>query len=154
MRMIICLKVLIESFLVPLPKFQMESVRKLCSSLRTGNFLSPCRYLRSITEKSCFAVNKRKYEFQVLSFGISVVPWLFTRITNPITSLPNLQLVHLHGYLDDFLMADQDGSQLKQNKIFLIQLMTYHGEHWCPFPVTNRTCLTPRRLLCQDIDNA
>lgn len=70
-----------------------------------------------------FAFNGRRYEFQVLLFGISIAPWLFTKTI----SFAQLQLVLLHGYLPDFLLADQHRSQLHQNMIFFIQLMTYLG---------------------------
>lgn len=45
----------------------------------------------------------------------------------PVISFAHLQMVHLQGYLDDFLSPDQEVSQLRQNVIFLTLLLTYLG---------------------------
>ncbi|XP_048250608.1 uncharacterized protein LOC125378710 [Haliotis rufescens] len=136
MRLIIDLKTLNKNYLEKPPTFQMESIKKLKNSLRQADWMisidlqdaylhvpihpSHRRYLR-------FAVNGQRYQFRVLPFGISIAPWLFTRITNPVIGFAHMKLIRLHGYIDDFLSVDQDKSQLSLNTVCLIQLLTHLG---------------------------
>ncbi|XP_071091289.1 uncharacterized protein [Haliotis cracherodii] len=114
----------------------MESVGKLWSTLRTGDWLISLdlqdAYLHVLIHPSSWkylrlAINGQRYEFQVLPFGISIAPWLFTRITAPVIRFAHLKLVRIHGYLGDFLAADQEEAQLHQDIPFLVQLMTHRG---------------------------
>ncbi|XP_046372277.1 uncharacterized protein LOC124146171 [Haliotis rufescens] len=133
MRMIIDLKTLNKRYLVPPPKFS-DGVhteikvnvgdRRLAYQPRPTICLSSRPSHRKYLH---FAINGRRYEFQVLPFGIAIAPWLFTRITAPVIKFAYIQLVRIHGYLDDFLAADQEKAKLCLNMIFLVQLMTYLG---------------------------
>lgn len=68
---------------------------KLCSTMCQGDwaysknlkhayFHVPIRH--SSLKYLQFAVNRRRHDFQVPPFGISIPPWLFTRITPPVIS--------------------------------------------------------------------
>lgn len=70
-----------------------------------------------------FAVNRQKFQVNILPFGILITPVLFTRITTPVIRFVHLQVVRLQGYIND----SQDKSQIKQNAVAFIELLTYPG---------------------------
>lgn len=110
--MIIHLKVLNKDYLVCPRKFQMKSVKKPRSSPRLGDWmirltgcLSSCSHSSKLSTLSSIRSQMAEVQVQVLSFAISISPWL---ITTPVIRFAHLKLVRMHGYIDTFLSTDQE----------------------------------------------
>ena len=136
LRMIIDLKTLNKNFLQKPPTFRMESIPALKLALRPGDWMVSLdlrdAYLHvpihPVSRKFLrFAVNGRLFEFKVLPFGISIAPWLFTRLTSPAISYLHSQSVRIHGYLDDFLLPDQIRQSLEHNRDHAVFLLEHLG---------------------------
>ncbi|XP_046544816.1 uncharacterized protein LOC124255024 [Haliotis rubra] len=135
-RMIIDLKVLNKEYLRKPPKFKMESLTNLRTLIQPNSkFISidlkdaylhvpihprSQKYLR-------FAVNGRRFQFRVLPFGISLAPWLFTVIINPILAFLHHRQIAIHGYLDDFLARNIITQTLLKQTKFILHVFTHLG---------------------------
>ncbi|KAG1157621.1 hypothetical protein G6F46_007805 [Rhizopus delemar] len=66
-----------------------------------------------------FHWNHQTYQFTTTPFGLSLVPWLFTKITKPILEWAREQNIRLSAYLDDWiLIADsQFEAQQQTNRV-------------------------------------
>lgn len=58
-------------------------------------------HLSKLPSRSMISVNGQRYQFQVQPFDMSMVPWLFTRITTILIGFAHLKIVRLQ--LDFFL---------------------------------------------------
>ncbi|XP_046550436.1 uncharacterized protein LOC124260221 [Haliotis rubra] len=63
------------------------------------------------------------YQWKMLPFGISTAPWLFTRITSPITWFLHLRGIDFDPYIDDCLMNHLDPQLLHKQMHFAIRLL-------------------------------
>lgn len=104
--------------------FKMEDVRMAMKLMSKGCYMGNidienAYFLISIKEKSRkylrFQWNKTLFEFVCLSFGISVAPWIFTKIMKPVVS--NLRDIGLLSvvYLDDWLCLGESCSDCLKN---------------------------------------
>ena len=120
-----------------IPKFKMETARALRKSIRPNDFavsidLSDAylhvpmhratrRYLR-------FAIDDVIYAFRALPFGLSISPWVFTRLMEVLIMHVRRHTVsEISHYLDDCLQKNQDPLQLKQDLAFFLQLLEEVG---------------------------
>ena len=96
-----------------IPKFKMETVQSVMSSLTKGNFafsidLSDAYFHIPIHPRSrkylriCFA--GRVFQFRALPFGLSSAPWIFTKVMSEIKEMVHIQGIRLYLYLDDWLV--------------------------------------------------
>ena len=136
LRMIHNLKSFNKNFLEKPPTFRMVSLSALIHLLRQGDFLASIdlkdaylhvpihpdyhKYLR-------FVFQERHYQWEVLPFGISVAPWLFTRITTPIVGYLHSVGVRLEAYLDDLILANQLEPALSRQLRFTTDLFQRLG---------------------------
>ena len=136
LRMIIDLKILNKNYLQRPPRFRMESIPTLKLALRPGDWMVSLdlrdAYLHVPIHPASrkflrFAVNGRLFEFQVLPFGISVAPWLFTRLTSPVLSYLHARTIRFHGYLDDFLLPSQDRQIVETHRDHAIFILEHLG---------------------------
>ncbi|XP_046580425.1 probable C-mannosyltransferase DPY19L1 [Haliotis rubra] len=67
------------------------------------------------------------YQWNVLPFGISTAPWLFTRVTKPISSFLHSRGVTFESYIDDCIQAQQDPNVLQIHREFTIRLLKQLG---------------------------
>ena len=74
-----------------------------------------------------FIFRGRHFQWRVLPFGISWAPWLFARITSPITKYLHLRRVQFEPYFDDCLMNNQDRELQLQHIDFTLRLMKQLG---------------------------
>lgn len=136
MRMIHNMAVFNDLFLDPPPHFRMVSLEQLRSKLSPQDWLvsldlqdaylhvpiyEPHRkYLR-------FVFDNRHYQWKVLPFGISTAPWLFTRITAPITRFLHLRSIQFDPYIDDCLMSHPVSRLLRRHRDCALQLLRQLG---------------------------
>ena len=55
----------------------------------------------------------RVFVFQFLPFGLSIAPWAFNRVMNPIKKHIREFLIILHTYLDDFMIMAETPALLE-----------------------------------------
>ena len=94
------------------PHFKMETLNSIRQALQKGDWVTSLdlkdayfhicvhhrsrRYLRFIFEG-------KMYQFRVLPFGLSVSPYVFTRVLKSVLSHVRRQGIRVHAYLDDWL---------------------------------------------------
>ena len=94
------------------PHFKMETLNSIRQALQKGDWVTSLdlkdayfhigihhrsrRYLRFIFEG-------KMYQFRVLPFGLSVSPYVFTRVLKSVLSHVCRQGIRVHAYLDDWL---------------------------------------------------
>ncbi|XP_041369757.1 LOW QUALITY PROTEIN: sacsin-like [Gigantopelta aegis] len=110
------------------------------------------------------------YEWTVLPFGISVAPWLFMRITAPVSQFLHHRGIYFYPYLDDCLMKSRSKTQLSIHVYFILQFLQSLGldhllrevsvasnagltVHRSPSVTRSRPCSSSRRSLDQDTVN-
>lgn len=110
-RFVLNLKKL-NDYLIP-PHFKLDDYRAV------KNLMTPGCYMTSIDLKDAyfgipihknyqkylrFKYKENIYEFKVLPFGLSVAPYIFTKILRPVTQYLKAKGILIINYLDDFIL--------------------------------------------------
>ena len=74
-----------------------------------------------------FILDNRVFVFQYLPFGLSLAPWAFNRITNPVKSHLHLRSIHAHSYLDDFFFLQSSPEGLQSVVTYVLDLFRWRG---------------------------
>lgn len=102
-----------NTFIAP-RHFKMESLKVVTASLEKGNYLTSLNLQDAfhhilIHPKSHkylqFHWHGKIYQFKVLPFGLSLAPFVFTKVLCPILCWAWAQGIQLYAYLDDLLIA-------------------------------------------------
>ena len=126
----------LNTFLRP-PYFKMETARSIRMSIQPGDWaisldltdaylhipihINSQRYLR-------FAVEETVYMFRALPFGLSLSPWIFTRVMNAIMTSARCQTSStMAAYLDDILVKHPQRQVLEQDRDFLLGFLQKLG---------------------------
>ncbi|KAG1531065.1 hypothetical protein G6F51_013639 [Rhizopus arrhizus] len=96
------------------PHFKMETIQDVTRMLKANDWLTSIdlsdaflhipvdptsrRYLR-------FHWKGQSYQFCTTPFGLSLVPWLFTKITRPILEWARSLNIRISAYLDDWIIV-------------------------------------------------
>ncbi|XP_046546636.1 uncharacterized protein LOC124256714 [Haliotis rubra] len=123
-------------FLQQPPHFRMVSVSLPHSILKKGDFIISLdlqdaylhipihpdhrKYLR-------FTFKGHHFQWKVLRFGISMAPWLLTRVTKSISSLLHSRGVTSESYIDNDIQAQQDPIVLEIHREFTIKPLKQLG---------------------------
>ena len=92
--------------------FRMETPQSIRESIRQGDWASSIdlkdAYFHVPIHKNFrkflrFVWNDRVYQFRALPFGLSLAPWVFTKITRELAILARSRGIRLRMYLDDWL---------------------------------------------------
>lgn len=115
------------------PSFRMETVRSLRASVKPDEWAvsidlrdaylhvpmhpSTQRFLR-------FAIDDEVFFFRALPFGLSLSPWIFTRLIDAVVELSRQKMAsEISNYLDDFLLKNACPNLLvKDRDSFMLQL--------------------------------
>ena len=105
-------------------KFRMDTIQIVMDSLKVGEYVTSIdlkdayfhvaihpddrKYLR-------FVVEGTPYQFQVLPFGLSTAPRVFTRVVKALISFLRKRGLKIFSYLDDWLLAHQDPEKLREH---------------------------------------
>jgi hypothetical protein len=132
LRMIHNLAIFNDRYLQPPPAFKMMTVRDMLTVVQPGDWLASLdlkdaylhvpihadfhRFLR-------FMLHGIHYEWMVLPFGISVAPWLFTRITSPMSLFLHRKGISFFPYLDDCLMTCQTLTSLPVQVEYVLEFL-------------------------------
>ena len=110
-RPILNLKAL-NSYLPKRP-FKMETLSTIASMLRQGDWMTSIDLSDAFQHVSIhpssrrflrFVWNHRLYQYKALPFGLSLSPWIFTKLLKPLLKWARRRGIRLTAYLDDFMV--------------------------------------------------
>ena len=115
------------------PKFHMETARALRRSINRNDLavsldLSDA-YLhvpmhRSTSRFLRFAIDGIMYSFKALPFGLSLAPWVFTRLVDAVVAVVRRSTTsQISNYLDDFLQKNKLATALQHDLLILLGLL-------------------------------
>lgn len=116
--------------------FKMESIRTIKGVLQKDDWLIKLdlkdAYLTipiAQTQRPLlrFSWDKEMWEFKVLPFGLSSAPWVFTKVTKPISSVLRRLGIRLILYLDDMLIMSQSQIEASSNLATVMTLLVGLG---------------------------
>ena len=105
-------------------RFKMESPTSVREAIRPGDWATSIdltdAYFHVMIQQSHrkylrFAWREKVYQFRALPFGLSLAPWIFTRVVREICALVRSEGVRLRAYLDDWLILNQSSTECQQN---------------------------------------
>jgi hypothetical protein len=118
------------------PHFKMETIQEVTKLMKKNNYMTSIdlsdaflhipvhpqsrKYLR-------FHWQKTTYQFCTTPFGLSLVPWLFTKITKPILEWARSQQIRISAYLDDWIVIGDNVDQTRAHTLLLIQKLETLG---------------------------
>jgi hypothetical protein len=117
-------------------KFKMETLPGVLSVLPQGAWIASLdlkdAYFHVPIAKEYwqflrFAVQGTHYQYRVTPFGLSLAPFLFTRVVFTIVAWLREQGIHLHAYLDDLLIVGQSPPHLEHAVLVTIQTLVRAG---------------------------
>ena len=130
---------------LPKEKFKMEGLHTARSLLRSGDFmmkldLKDAYYAVAIHQDSRkylrFQFEGTTFEFRCLPFGLSLAPWVFTRILRPVVAKLRSEGVRTVMYLDDHLLLIHHQNETLMEIFYYVQkLLSSLG-----FVVTREKC--------------
>jgi hypothetical protein len=114
------------------PHFKMESLQQVIKLIHQKDFFTSIdltdAFLHILVHKNSrrflrFHWEGRTFQFRTAPFGLSVVPWLFTRLTKPVLLWARRLGIRISAYLDDWiLIASTKEQALYQTDLVLCQL--------------------------------
>ena len=94
--------------------FQMESLQQVTKLIQQNDFLTSIHLTDAFLHIAILNKHSRKYlrfhwegqafQFRTAPFGLSVVPWLFTRVSQDNSPLGMQQDFRVSAYLDDWII--------------------------------------------------
>ena len=116
--------------------FKMESIRTVKGVMQKGDWL--CKldlkdaYLTIPSHQSQqpllrFLWDSRMWQFKVLPSGLSSAPWVFTKLTKPISSTLRRLGIRMILYLDDMLIMSQTQAEASTNLATAMTLLVGLG---------------------------
>ena len=121
---------------VSCPHFKMETTQSILKSLRQG-YLVICfdlsdAYLQiPIHAKSQhllrFVVDGKVFQYTALCFGLSPSPLMFTKVMKPIAAYLWSRGIHIHLYLDDWLIRAESKEKVLQDAQVVLNLISDLG---------------------------
>lgn len=133
-RFILNLKRL-NMFIEP-PHFKMEDFRTVIKLIRPDYYmttidLKDAYWLIPIHEKFKkflrFRVGKNLYQFECIPFGLSIAPYIFTKLIKPIVTFLRSQNIMVVAYLDDFIIISPTKSLCFEHTQVTTELLTSLG---------------------------
>ena len=126
----------LNAYLQP-PRFRMETARSVRNSITLGDWAvsidltdaylhipihqASQKYLR-------VAIRDRVFMFRALPFGLSLSPWIFTRVMDEVLSLARTRMESMvAAYLDDILVKNLQSHRLQTDRDLLLRLLTSLG---------------------------
>ena len=116
--------------------FKMETLSEVCRIMRPNDFMTSLdladaflhlpihpdhrKYLR-------FQWKQQTYQFTTTPFGLSIVPWLFTKVTRPILQWARQQGIRVSAYLDDWILLGESYEICRQHTNMLIEKLNSLG---------------------------
>ena len=116
------------------PHFQMEMAQTVRAAIRQNEWtvsidIKDLHMLMSQSVRKClrFCVNMKTYQFMCLPFGLATSPRECTKLLHPVVQLLRLQGVHLHVYLDNWLIRADSPQMATSNAQLVIRVLQHLG---------------------------
>ena len=119
----------LNKFLVERP-FQMETTQSIRQAVKQGDWASSIdltdAYFHVRIHPRCrrflrFTWQGKTYQFKVLPFGLSLAPWVFTKIVMALASSLHMDGIRIHVYLDDWLILAQQQALCRRHTHLVLQ---------------------------------
>lgn len=116
--------------------FKMEDIRTAVKLIEVGHYmgsvdLKDAYFLVGINRHSRkylrFNFENKLYQFDVLPFGLSTAPYVFTKIMRQVTTYLRSHGITIVNYLDDFLIIAPTREKCEQNIGFVCQFIQSLG---------------------------
>ena len=121
---------------VRLSHFRMETAQSVLQSLRSGDWLISLDFQDAYLQVPVhpqsrkylrFCLGSQVYQFQVLCFGLSSAPLVFTRVMAPVSSTMHRSGYNILRYLDDWLVLGSSELEMTRARDFLLLLCANLG---------------------------
>lgn len=118
------------------PHFKMETLQHVVKLLQPKDFLTSVdlqdAFLHILVHRTSrkylrFRWQNQLFQFKTTPFGLSVVPWLFTRLTQPILKWARSQGIRVSAYLDDWLIMARTEEEARDHTKQMISLLQHLG---------------------------
>ena len=105
-------------------RFRMESPTSVREAIRPGDWATSIdlkdAYFHVMVHRAHrkylrFAWKDKVYQFRALPFGLSLAPWVFTRVVREVCALVRDRGVRMRAYLDDWLVLSQSQQQCSES---------------------------------------
>lgn len=116
--------------------FKMETLQQVVKLIQPNDYLTSIdlsdAFLHILVHQHSrlylrFRLEGKTFQFRTTTFGLSVVPWLFTRLTKPILTWARSQGIRLAAYLDDWNLMAPSPEEAATQTASLINLMKSLG---------------------------
>jgi hypothetical protein len=96
------------------PKFKMETLTNICRMLKPNHWLTSIDLSDAFLHVAVHPASRKylrfrwgaaSYQFRTLPFGLSLSPFVFTKIVRPILKWAREKGIRISAYLDDILIA-------------------------------------------------
>lgn len=114
------------------PHFKMETLQTVVKLIQPGDYLKSIdlmdAFLHILVHRQshrylCFHWEGQTFQFRTALFGLSVVSWLFTRLTKPILSWARGRGIRLSAYLDDWLIMVKSATEATAHASSVMNLL-------------------------------
>jgi hypothetical protein len=118
------------------PHFKMETLQEVTKQIRQNNYLTSIDLSDAflhipvhVDSRPYLRLNwkGKTYQFCTTPFGLSLVPWLFTKLTKPILEWARSQQIRLSAYLDDWIIISDSATQATQHTQLVVQKLESLG---------------------------
>jgi len=118
------------------PHFKMETPRGVISAIRPGHWATlidltdaffHISILKSARKFPRFTFNSKVYQFRVMTFGLTTVPLVFTKMLLVVISFLRRRGIDMHIYFDDSLLLHFSEVELSQKTRMVISLLMKLG---------------------------
>jgi hypothetical protein len=106
------------------PKFKMETLTNICRMLRPGDWMTSIDLSDAFLHVAVHPTSRKYlrfrwgaalYQFRTLPFGLSLSPFVFTKIVRPILKWAREKGIRISAYLDDILIAARTKEEAKEH---------------------------------------
>jgi hypothetical protein len=103
----------LNQYITP-PHFKMESIKMVCNIINRKDYLTSIdlqdAFLHILIHPTSrkylqFHWKGKQFQFRVLPFGLSLAPYVFTKILKPILKWARRKGIRISAYLDDLLIV-------------------------------------------------
>jgi len=122
-------------FLVKQP-FRMETAESIRRSLRPGDWATSLDLMDAYFHVSIHPADRKflrfpwadtAYQFRALPFGLSLAPWIFTRLVRELAAVVRSKGIRFHTYIDDWLIPDLCPRRLARHTTEVQRLAAFLG---------------------------
>ncbi|KAG1283530.1 hypothetical protein G6F66_010889 [Rhizopus arrhizus] len=121
---------------VDCPHFKMETIQQVSLMVQPGDYMTSIDLSDTFLHLSVHPEHRpylrfhwkgSAYQFKTTPFGLSIVPYWFTKITKPILEWARQQGIRLNAYLDDWIILGKTKAEAMRHTQLILQCLTSLG---------------------------